>query len=321
MYGKYFTYNNKSSEDFNLMIGGVNASTAIPFAMSRQVIKGNLNRFKNQVNFMGTAWSDVLVFEISVIRDVCNDKKAELVFSEDEVNEINTWLTSPDYPLLFHMYNYEDATPIVDQYDYFGVFSDVEAQEIAGEVVGFTMTFTTNSPFAWTAEKTVAQSCPSDGTELNIMVDGSEEFREVYPLIEIVGVSDNEFDYNPETGEYTGSASAREEITITNTNDTYGEFKKNEETGRYEFDETPRSVTLKVPHIPVYIDSRRARIYDIVSTSSGGVNHILDWEDLGLEDVSYIYWPRLFNGENKWNIEGNCNIKIIYREPRKVGAY
>lgn len=319
MYGKYFTYNNRSSEDFDLMIGGLNPSTDIPFAMSRQIISGSLNRFKNMVNTMGTAWSNVLSFEISVVRDACNSER-DYIFSEDEVNEINTWLTSPDYPLLFHMYNYEDETPIIDQYDYFGLFSDVQAQEIDGDVVGFKLTFTTNSPFAWTQEIVVSEECRDD-TDITITVDNTEKYREIYPLIEITGVSTDEFDYDPETGEYTGSASAREEITITNTNDTYGEFKKNEETGRYEFDETPRSVTLEVPHIPVYIDSRRARIYDIVSTVSGGVNHILDWDDLGLEDVSYIYWPRLFDGENTWNITGNCNVRIIYREPRKVGAY
>lgn len=319
MYGKYFTYNNKSTEDFGLMIGGSNVSSNIPFAMSRQIIKGSLNRYKNQVNFMGTAWSDVLVFEISMVRDVCGDNK-ELVFSEDEVNEINTWLTSPDYPLLFHMYNYPDETPVIDQYDYFGVFSNVEAQEIGGEVVGFTMTFTTNSPFAWTAERVVNVDT-SDSGDVTINVESAEEMREIYPLIEIVGVSTDEFDYDPETGEYTGSANAREEITITNNNDTYGNIVYDSNTGRYVVNETNRSLTVEVPHSPVYIDSKNARIYDVVTTTSGSINHILDWDDLGLSDVSYIYWPRLFNGENSWTIAGSCTVKIKYREPRKVGAY
>lgn len=319
MYGKYFTYNNKSTEDFGLIVGGTNVSSGIPFAMSRQMIKGSLNRYKNQVNFMGTAWSDVLVFEISVVRDVCGNN-TDLVFSEDEVNEINTWLTSPDYPLLFHMYNYEDATPVIDQYDYFGVFSNVEAQEVGGEVVGFTMTFTTNSPFAWTAERVIDVDTSESG-DVVINIDSAEEMREIYPLIEIVGVSTDEFDYDPETGEYTGTASAREEITITNNNDTYGNFAYNSETGRYEYDENTKTLTVQVPHSPVYIDSKNARIYDIVTTASGGVNHILNWDDLGLSDVSYIYWPRLFNGENSWTIEGSCTMKIKYREPRKVGAY
>ena len=30
-----------------------------------------------------------------------------MYFTEDEVNEINAWLTSPDYPTLFHMYDYD----------------------------------------------------------------------------------------------------------------------------------------------------------------------------------------------------------------------
>jgi hypothetical protein len=29
------------------------------------------------------------------------------VFTEEEVNAINAWLTSPDYPTLFHMYDYD----------------------------------------------------------------------------------------------------------------------------------------------------------------------------------------------------------------------
>jgi len=57
---------------------------------------------------MGTRWNDVLTFNIQFIKDPCEyTTQSTMVFSEDEVNEINAWLTSPDYPKLFHMYDYD----------------------------------------------------------------------------------------------------------------------------------------------------------------------------------------------------------------------
>ena len=104
MFGKYFEYNNHKSTDFGLMIGGLNMSTDIPFAMARDTYVGALNRYKNKVNHMGTKWSGVLQFTISFVKDTCVSPN-DMVFTEEEVNAINSWLTSPDFPLLFHMYD------------------------------------------------------------------------------------------------------------------------------------------------------------------------------------------------------------------------
>jgi len=429
MYGKYFIYDGKSSQDYGLMLGSLDNSDSIPFAMSREVYQGTLNRFKNKVNHMGTKWAEVLQFTISCIKDVCQYPN-DMVFTEDEVNEINSWLTSPDYPLLFHMYDEKNKIPLDEfsdyvlqvynswntetegpvpedlvaaaekasrikeqeqgnsadtsestdstdattdpdsdeleefeeettesldpvkkiewtqsdadeiynnytekfdelfadrlytnlKYDYFGVFSNVEPQLLDGDVIGFTMTFTTNSPFAWTPEKTVtAESTEDAETELTLTVDDSQRYRELYPMIEIIGDGDNEFTWDSATQTYTGTASAREEITITNTNDISYEYKYS--SGGYTVKKIPRSLTLKVPHTNVYIDSEKAKIYDRIVIESEYISHVLTFEDLGLEDISHIYWPRLFNGENKWTVKGNCKIKVTWREPRKVGAY
>jgi len=50
----------------------------------------------------------VLEFTISFMKDPCNKSyQSDMIFTEDEVDAINTWLTSPDYPILFHMYDYD----------------------------------------------------------------------------------------------------------------------------------------------------------------------------------------------------------------------
>jgi hypothetical protein len=71
LYGKYFTYNGRSSEDFNLIMGSLNSNNDVPFAMNRNILKGDMNRYRSNPNHMGTAWTDVLSFGISVVKDPC----------------------------------------------------------------------------------------------------------------------------------------------------------------------------------------------------------------------------------------------------------
>lgn len=400
MHGKYFTYDGEDSQTHSLAIAGLEQNDDVVFSLGREVFASQLNRYRNLVGHMGTRWSDVLVFNIQFIKSPCdNASVANMYFTEDEVNEINAWLTSPDYPTLFHMYDYDferdssdsmilvdgenigavkieasgyypatytisgktataqvDRTPQYDEkggvipmidpltqlavnkyngyyslivndknflnalsaitvddqpyenihtnawlsvynakgkmehkytilvntekvlnnkYDYFGVFSDVQAQVIDGNVVGFNCTFTTNSPFAWTHE--IKQTVDGSAT---FTVNSAEKYREIYPLIEVT---------------LDTSENSRKEIIISNAKD---------------------GNSLKVSLLPgdtTTIDCRRSTIIDRTG--------LVSFEKLGISDVDYIYWPKLYNGENKITIDGNATAVIKYREPRKVGDY
>ena len=403
MYGKYFTYDNESSADYGLMIGGFQRDE-VPLAMSRELLKGSLNRYRNRVNHMGTQWSDVLEFTISFMKDPCNKKhQSNMLFTEDEVDAINTWLTSPDYPILLHMYDFDferdssensvlidnaegntsftikidtgkylpvtytvedgefteigvmyipdaglNSPPIpsmmavtfydgymsltsedtefiesitsiqIDdvayssihvrdwlstygnggsyensysmlirstldlnkKYNYFGLFSNVEAEVDHGDIIGLTATFTTDSPFAWTdtIKKTFNMT---DGDTVTFNVKSSEKYREIYPVIKI---------------EPSLVGGTRSDVTLKNNVDGY-ELKMS-----LMQDDTTT------------IDCAHSKI----SNKSG----IVSFEDLGITDTDYIYWPRLYNGENSFTVTGSdCTLTFEYREPRKVGAY
>ena len=399
MHGKYFTYDGEDSQTHSLAIAGLEQNDDVVFSLGREVFASQLNRYRNLVGHMGTRWSDVLVFNIQFIKSPCDSgSAANMYFTEDEVNEINAWLTSPDYPTLFHMYDYDferdssdsvillDSSDISDgtftvsiygygytdvtytlenneivntlqtsdiqdpkinpmvtftqydkwyalsctdqdylnaisrivvndieyenahtnswlstydsggnmrhqytilintekvlnnKYDYFGVFSDVQAQVIDGNVVGFNCTFTTNSPFAWTHE--ITQTVDGSAT---FTVNSAEKYREIYPLIEITAPADWE------------SPSTRSEVTIGNSVDGL-------------------SMTLNLRQgDTTTIDSMRS----IIKDHSG----LVSFTDLGISDVDYIYWPRLYHGTNTITIEGNATAVFKYREPRKVGDY
>ena len=292
---------------------------------------------------MGTKWNEPLSFTISFMKDVCSEpSQRNLVFTEEEVNAINTWLTSPDYPTLFHMYDYdferdslnnmilidypEDAAsftvvaegypevtyeingnvchmiydessalmkppkPRVERfdgyfslqfyedkfpskvisitcddieysnistddwlsmyeaakiqnvtseswmqmypvgslnpyfytillnkvkvlnvkYDYFGLFTEIVPQEVGGEVIGFTATFTANSPFAWTHEITQHIDAEEAAGEYSFSVNTAEKYREINPIFQI---------HVPESSEETEDG--RSLIVLSSMNDKY----------------------------------------------------------------------------------------------------
>lgn len=396
MHGRFFTYDGEDSQAHSLAIAGLEQNDDVVFSLGREVFASQLNRYRNLVGHMGTRWNEVLVFNIQFIKDPCaNASAANMYFTEDEVNDINAWLTSPDYPTLFHMYDYDferdssgnnlilfdcaddqftmrvvasgygtvdyfieggeyvggrinqmsdEKTPssfgdlikyngyysfscsdseymnsitkvvindieydniatnewlstydsggkmehkymlLIDtekvlnnKYDYFGVFSDVQAQVIDGNVVGFNCTFTTNSPFAWTHE--ITQTVDGSAT---FTVNSAEKYREIYPLIEITPTKDQE------------SSATRSKVKISNSVDG-GEIELNLMQGS-----------------PTVLDSRRSIIKDATG--------IISFTDLGISDMDYIYWPKLYHGENTITITGGT-ATITYREPRKVGDY
>lgn len=328
------------------MIGGLE-QVDLTFGMNREALRGDFNRYRYKAGHMGTKWSDPLEFTVSLMKDVCSESSQKnLVFTEEEVNLINAWLTSPDYPTLFHMYDYDferdslnnmilidapedsisytltadgyapvtyelegdhcrmifpgesdlpkppkprvqwlngfysiqyymddypskitsitcdgveyrkietnewlsmydaakEPTYINDsgdmmfypvgsifggtmfedtytvllnkvktlnvKYDYYGLFTEVTPQTIGGEVIGFTATFTTNSPFAWTGEIVQYSDVDSDAN-LEFNVATAERYREVYPVVQI---------HVPAGG--SGGEEDRELITLESVNDS-----------------------------------------------------------------------------------------------------
>lgn len=244
-----------------------------------------MNRYRRTPNFMGTNYEDTLAFHVYVMKDVCSHPAQEdMVFTQDEVDEIVSWITASQYPTLFHMYDQM-------QYDYFAVCDDIEPQIVNSYVVGFDISFVTNAPYAWTQEKTTEIIIPvpadTSSTELPsvtqvVHVVNSERLEEIFPVITIVPnlvVTDNKLTY-----------------TITNNRD-HGTMK-----------------LMNILKDTTTIDCQKA----MISSTTG----LLTIDELGWSDVDSIYWPRLYHGDNELIIKGQpATIILTYREPRKVGAY
>ena len=343
MYGNYFFYNGQTSQDYGLMIGGYNLDTDVPLGMNREILRGSMNRYRITPNHMGTAYQEPLVFTISMVKDQCSSAD-EYVFTEDEVDAIVSWLTEPQYPTLFHMY--DEEPDVYKKYDYFGLFSDIQTITNNEEVIGFTMTFTTNSPYAWGPEKTFTYTYSPDNEVFEessipvpvepipwdddipiksvkaasatpdeyiprvftINVDTSERNSPVWPIITI----EPNIDASSPGGNVVRSSSSvsniRIPIIILNLRDG--------NPYEVEYPEYPKALQLYLTKFKHTIDCRRTMIT--------GPEGLADFEDImepGIIDYYGIYWPRLYHGENKLVIMGPATITFTFREPRKVGAY
>ena len=185
IFGKYFEFNGKSSKDFDLMIASFDAVDEVPMGLSRTVDTGEMNWYRYSVNHYGARYDNVLEFEVTVIKSVCNYNK-RMQFTRNEIREINAWLTSPLFPKLFHMYDYDDQYFADEYIDYFVTISDVNTKYI-GDIVGLTFTLKCDCPFGYSQEKRLLINT----NELFTINNTSDELEgSIYPQL-IVHPMDN----------------------------------------------------------------------------------------------------------------------------------
>lgn len=135
---------------------------------------------------------------------------------------------------------------------------------------------------------------------------------------------DSPFGYTPEiTHTLSSTITMPSELVITNNSDDYEEYVY----PRFEIHPTVTgAITIEnltdghsmsfnaLKDNDVIWDCQKMQFKDFTGT-------LLSFEDMGVSDVDYIYWYRLCHGENRIKLSGGADIKIIYREPRKVGAF
>lgn len=273
MYGKSFTYNGRSSEDFHVIIGGFKPMDT-PLNLKRDITASEINRYRKQVSTYGVNYNSTLSFELYLMKDICiYDDPKDLRFTREEIRSIARWLTSPITPRLFHMTNYEDN--LEPEYDYFGIFTEVEAED--NNINVLSCTFECNTPYALSSEQSFTIT---DATGvINNPSDDLEDY--VYPTIRI-----------------TPRQSGNHTITIRNLSDGNN-----------------------------YIRLKNMQLNQIVTldcqkmTLKNSFGWLLPFDYIDTDELNYIYWFRLLNGNNNISITGGAEVEFTFRYPVKVGAY
>lgn len=265
-----FKFNGRVSDEFDIILCKIDEVSS---GMSREIIKSEKTKYRAKSNHFGTKYSDDLVFNMTVMKNPCGTKQADMRFTSSEIRAINAWLTSPQYPQslkIFSDYYQEDI-------EYFAIINDVTT-ESEGYVYELTFSVTCDTPFGWSTKYIKNITSTSAGTTAVTIYNTSDEYEGyVYPVIEV-------------TPTQKGTISI-ESVTEKRTLSFTG-LKNNK----------------------IIIDSEKRKFLNSANT-------LVTFQSIGIDDVDQIYLPKLLYGKNVWNVKGDANITITYREPRKVGVF
>lgn len=293
-------------------------------------------------------------------------------FSLEEVRKILSWLTTSDKPSWLDVFH-DDSNAV--SYRCFGLWESIELYKLGnGSCVGFTATFTSTHPYAFSHKMELTKKIETP-TPLVITSDSDEYLKPIYPTVTIKFSNADIYmpvDKDPTKDNYvmipnviykygnnyyvnlpsedvkTQLPTANNPITSTNISNTLADTKVYSLDSYYYF--TQDGVIAKMVAIgntyawkivaevgaAVQIENKTAGTSTIVSGAAIGETIILD----GINKVISAYtevsgaliqetriignhfnweWLPLNYGENNITITGNCEVKIEWLEPRKVG--
>lgn len=182
------------------------------------------------------------------------------------------------------------------EYDYYGMFTNVEAAD--NHIYALQCDFECNTPFALSPIQSATNMVDGSLTNTISVWNYSDEHEDyVYPLITIY--PNSIIDPDSQSQDEEVAPIDRQNIRITNKTDGN------------------RSIQLNNINAgdTLVMDCRKLTVTNLHTSS------LITFEDMGVDVVDYIYFPRLLYGENEIEISGNAQVTITFRYPVKVGAY
>lgn len=354
---KELEYMGNTLESLGLMCVNFDEETEIPLGLQRTIQKGEINRYRVKSNHIYTLYDDTLEFQIDVVKDICEtcNDQLQMKFTRAEIREITRNLSSTTIPQLLK--TIDENNEILY---YCGIFTNIESFVVGGEVYGFTLTFTNDSPFAYS--EPITTSFKLNGNVTKTITNNSDLLDDyVYPVIHLAPKSNTDF-YMCNLSDCKELDSGK--ITIaSNSNTTLNNFlsaidsfaRKNRYTVEYYYDSDgytktwAQNTALRIKLIEsdntehfgfaYYQSDGKYKIIECgfvtlklysnldveinceLLTIQDSIGRMVHFKNIGIDEEDYIYWLRLISGDNTLLFYGvDCDVTIEYREMLKVGA-
>lgn len=348
-----FTFDKKSLKNQDYITVNFDDDDTLPSSITREMDTGTMNQYRTEINGFGIKYSNVLTFDIHIMKDICNSNLQEdLQFTPDEYDSLVAWLSSPQENQWLDVVTYHNKNQKVK-----GYFSSIEPYGSEGECYGVRCTFTCNSPFSYT-EKTSEQTI-SGVKNFLLNNESSEYYDYVYPTFIIEPTTNEEiFIHNLsdteilDNGAMTISETVSENITFLQSKIT-SYAQTNNLTVEYMMDAETKDLKLicnqtgllfymtdsygiKHKYVAYYIAADQQyyicrdgffyckllkSLTITLDCKNLGIYDSLDrpvlFTDIGIEDEDEIYWMRLIHGNNSIRSMGHFKITATYLEPRK----
>lgn len=354
---KDFNYMNKSLQEMGLICVDFESESDIPLGLQRTIQKGETNRYRVKSNHIFTSYDDPLEFEIDIVKSACINgyDQSEMRFSKNEIREVTRWLSSSTIPQLLIT-----TDPNDEILNYCGIFTNIESFVVGGEVYGFALTFSNDSPFAYS--DIITNKFQLNGITSGVLLNNSDLLDDyIYPVMRIKPKSNMDF-YMINTSDSTIldtgkiTISGDSDLSLNNflnaienfarlkgytveyyydsdeyikawANNTALRVKFTEKDGTdhycfayYEPDGSYKIIEGGFITLKLYSDLDIDINCELLIIQDS-IGRMVHFKNVGLEDEDYIYWLRLISGYNTILFYGvDCTVEIEYRELLKVGA-
>ena len=185
VYGKNFIFNGISSEKYNLVLCSIDSHEPNrETGLTQTLNKGELNPHRNTPNLYSVQYSDVLKFDITII------KRNNLPIENNERREIVAWLTSPIFYTSFKIEDCE-VNGYHENIEYFVKSTGCTDFMPSGYISGLTFNFECNAPYGFSEQESNTFVC-NGSTKISINNTSDELFQDYYPTIIVKGTSTGE---------------------------------------------------------------------------------------------------------------------------------
>lgn len=310
-----FEFNGHTSDEYGLIVTRIEENDTL---VNRSLQLGEKNKYRPKENQFGTLYSDNYSFKMGVMRNPCRNKNVVPELKNGILKYDPTYTPYLDNGIIKFPMNY---TADIKN----GIIIPNDSDYLTSNNIRIINAWLT-SPQYPKLLKFIGDDYFSEEIEFfaTITEVSTEHASLPYELTYTV-TCDSQWGYTPLIlCKTTSSSTLTREYSIQNNSDCWEDYvyptiKVSPKShgiitikNKTDNDRTMKINALKSDDF--YIDCRNLKIYDITKS-------IVSFEDLGIEDIDDIYWPRLAYGENIFEFTGDATFEISYREPRKVGAF
>ncbi len=173
-----FSYHDEKLSDYGCIVANINTGTQNSVQLGTAIQLDTIKTRQNYTNkIINVTYNDVITATFDICKNPCLYKtQRELAFSDGEISHFMRWLNQKQYYKFKPIYKdgmYSDLY-------FYGTFTSVSAILFNGNVIGFTLTFTSNSPFGYVDDKEFMVSLHENNRQF-IFFDDSDEIGNLYP--------------------------------------------------------------------------------------------------------------------------------------------
>ena len=278
-----FIFNKTNSADFGVTIGWIDSKADVSTNGLTRELKKTARTTKTKSYIYSAENTEPISFHFSIVKaDGSELTRAESI-------KINRWLTSSPLPQLLK-FNDCDTYPL----HYYAVCTQINDITSGGQLIGKELTFETNSSFAFSGkEKKTFMITETDNCFfLNNSADTDNGIY--YPTVTISTKSDKVVMEN---------VTDQKSVTI------------NMQTIKADANGN-KVIALNSENMTVTDNSGQLIPADQLGWNEAYTSYVSSIDDF----MDNIYWPRLLQGMNEWNVSGACTLTIEYEFPRKAGC-